>query len=85
MSNSENLIKVGDAVLTPDAIKFIEALQYEDNVAAHELSKQLSELIAGTLILLNIGEVSDSVEKRLYQNCADLAELSFDIERLAKP
>lgn len=85
MSETKNLIKVGNVVLTPEALNFIESLQYERNEIVHSYSKKLSEMISGMLILINHGSVSEEVEQRLISNAADLASLAFEIEQLAKP
>ena len=81
----ENIVKIGNAILTPDAIVFLESLQYENNAVLKEYSKTMSELVSGVLVLTHQGDAAPNVIKRIKDNAAELATLAFDIERLFKP
>ena len=85
MKNPENLIKIGNAVLTPEAIKFLELLQDENNSSIKDYSKTLSELVSGIFVILHQGDAAADIIERLKQNAGEIASLAFEIERLAKP
>lgn len=85
MSKPENLIKVGNAVLTPQAIKFLELLQTENNSTIKEYSKTLSELVSGIFIILHQGDAAADIIERIKSNAGEIASLAFELERLCKP
>lgn len=86
MNKTENLIKIGSAVLTPEAIKFLEYLQDENNGCLKDIRQTLLEGInSAQLMLSSDGYLPENQTEIAKKNFTNISMLYYDLEKLAKP